>query len=725
MILQLFKNDLKRIFSNTISCIIVLGLVLLPSIFSWYNVLACWDVFKNTDNLKVAIVNNDEGYESDLVPLRVNVGEQVQNALRENAQMDWIFTDEEDAIDGTESGKYYAAVVIPESFSKDMMTFYSGETEHAKLIYYSNEKKNVVAPKLTDQGASKASVTVNEVFSETLAELGLNIASSLLEYTDSTDASGQLGTLANHVDTLGDQLDAAGDTLAVYATVLESSQSLVTTSAELLSQTGTSAAEVLDAADNAKESVSTIGDALVDANDALGQAITSAAAGYEGVSDAIDKAYESTGQLAESSAGSLEQQADTVKKNAQSFRTIATSLRALANQYPDYADDLNNMAQRLETSADSQDQLADSLIAAAKNIRENKDQAQADHDEVKALAQEAKQDIEQLSADYNNNVKPRLDELSNDISSMATTLSGAASELSSAGKELEGDAGSVASKIGSAKESLLQTSSELKDSGAKMDTLAASMKSALSSGDIDQLRAVLTSDTDSLASALAAPVQLDRIAVFPADNFGSQMAPLYTTLALWIGSLLLVVAIKVNVSRKAQTELGYPKLRQLFLGRFGVFAFLSLLQSTVLAVGNMLFLQVQVNEPLLYLICFWVSGLVFVFIIYTLVVSFANLGKAIAVLLLILQVTAGGGSYPLQVLPDFFQWLSPFMPATHTINAMRSAMMGVYQYDFWIEMGELLLFVIPFLLLGLLLRKPLMRFLNWYVRKAEDSKLVC
>lgn len=100
IIRQLFKDDMKRIFGNLVSLIIVLGLVLLPSIFSWYNVLACWDVFQNTGNLKVAVVNNDEGYQSDLVPLKVNMGEQVVSSLRATEQMDWVFTDEDDAIDG-------------------------------------------------------------------------------------------------------------------------------------------------------------------------------------------------------------------------------------------------------------------------------------------------------------------------------------------------------------------------------------------------------------------------------------------------------------------------------------------------------------------------------------------------------------------------------------------------------------------------------------------------
>lgn len=727
VIRQLFISDMKRIFSNLVTGLIILGLVLLPSIFSWYNVLACWDVFQNTDNLKVAVANNDEGYQSDLVPLKVNMGEQVASSLRANGQMDWVFTDEDDAIDGAKSGKYYAAVVIPESFSKDMMTFYSGESDHAKLIYYSNEKKNVVAPKLTDQGANKASDMVNQAFTKTLAEVGLNVASSLLQYADNSNVDSRLGDLADHVGDLGGQMSDASQTLRTYAQVLDASQSLVTGSADLLGQAGDSASQVMDSANQAKDSVSSMGDALSTSNDALGQAISASAAGFDGLSDSIDKAFDSSSALAGSSADALDAQASTVSAKAAQFRELESQVRALAATVSD-ADvqaSLNALADQLESSAKSQDSLAEGLTNAASSIRSGSASAQEKHQEVSDLAAQAKQSVGQLSDDYNTSIKPQLDQLMSQVSAMSGSLSTSASTLGSVGDDLQNGADSLAGNISTSKQKLIDAAFDLDTSAEKLDSFATTLRAALSSGDLDQVRTVLHSDPDALASALAAPVQLDRHAVFPAENFGSQMAPLYTTLGMWVGSLLLVVAIKVNVSRKAQIELGYPKLHQLFLGRFGVFAFVSLCQTTVLALGNMLFLQVQVSDPLLYLICFWLAGLVFTFIIYTLVASFANLGKAITVFLLIIQVTSAGASFPLQMLPDFFQWLSPFMPATHVVNAMRAAMMGVYMNDFWIEIGQLLLFVVPFLLLGLVFRKPLMRFLNWYVRKAEESKLVC
>ena len=194
----------------------------------------------------------------------------------------------------------------------------------------------------------------------------------------------------------------------------------------------------------------------------------------------------------------------------------------------------------------------------------------------------------------------------------------------------------------------------------------------------------------ALSKALASPVGVERIAVFPVENFGSAMAPLYTTLALFIGSLLILVVFKPKAGLRIQKEAGLvnPKPRQLFFGRFAVMAVVSLAQSTVMALGNLFFLDVQVTSPWLFMVCFWGAGLVFTFIIYALVVSFANLGKAIAVLLLIVQVTGCGGSFPLQIMPDFVQALSPWLPATHVVNAMRSAMMGTYGNDFWAADGH-------------------------------------
>ncbi len=241
---HLFRNDVRRLTTNVVTGIIVLGLVLIPSIFSWYNIIACWDVFDNTGNLTVAVANTDEGYQSDLVPLKVNVGEQVVSALRANDQLNWTFVSEEEAVDGARSGKYYAAVVIPPSFSKDMMTFYSDDVEHAHIVYYTNEKKSAVAPKVTDQGADQVSYEVNKVFAETLSEVALAVSSSLSDYADSSDADGRIGDVAAHVNAMGAQMAQAAAVLTTYSSIMESSQALINGSSALLSQAKSAAGQV-------------------------------------------------------------------------------------------------------------------------------------------------------------------------------------------------------------------------------------------------------------------------------------------------------------------------------------------------------------------------------------------------------------------------------------------------------------------------------------------------
>ena len=181
---KLFVGDVRRLTSNIVSIIIVIGLVVIPGLFSWFNVSASWDPFANTGNLKFAVANDDEGYKSDLIPVKISIGDQVVNTLRANDQMDWTFTTKKEAIDGTKSGKYYAAVVIPKDFSTRMMTFFTADGDHATLTYYNNEKKNALAPKITGQGADTVAAQINEMFSATLTSTALNIASQLADELD-------------------------------------------------------------------------------------------------------------------------------------------------------------------------------------------------------------------------------------------------------------------------------------------------------------------------------------------------------------------------------------------------------------------------------------------------------------------------------------------------------------------------------------------------------------
>ena len=186
----------------------------------------------------------------------------------------------------------------------------------------------------------------------------------------------------------------------------------------------------------------------------------------------------------------------------------------------------------------------------------------------------------------------------------------------------------------------------------------------------------------------------------------------------------MVVTLKTTVSRRTRKALGDPRPHRLFLGHYGVFALIALLQSTVSLGGDLLFLRVQAVHPLLFMLSGWLASLVFSFFTYTMVVSFGNVGKAIGVLMLIVQISGANAAYPVQMLPDFIAKVSPLLPLTHAVTMMRAAIAGIYDMDYWRAAGMLLAFVPPLLLLGLLIRKPLVRFNQWYVAQVESTKVL-
>lgn len=686
-VMALFKNDCKRLASNVVTLIIVLGLVALPSIFSWYNIIACWDVFGNTGNLTVAVANSDEGYESDLVPLRVNIGDRITSALRANDQLDWVFTDEEDAIDGARSGRYYAAVVIPASFSADMMSFYADDMEHASITYYSNQKKSAIAPKVTDQGADQVSAQVNKAFAETVSEIALGISTALLDYADRSDADGQIGELARHVAQLGAQVGDASDTLASYANVLQSSQQLVDSAAGLITRAGDAARSVEAATTSVRKSTEKAVAHMDASSSTLGDALARQSASIGEMPQAVETAFE------------------------QSAAAAATAEQLLRDQ-------------AAVVSAAGDAERAQALGSAADAVRDAGFSAQTSRAEAAQLVAEAKGDLDNAQVEYDQNLKPTLERISKLAAKASGSISSVANTIGAAQGELTGAASSLSQQLASSRQKIDAAANELRAASNELVNVGTSITDALASDDIAMLRTIIGSDPTALATAIAAPVKLERHAVYPVENFGSAMSPLYTTLALWIGALLLMVTLRVVPTARAIADLKDPTPRQLFLGRFCTIGMLSLMQSTTLSLGNLLFLGVQAENPLLYMLCFWMSGLVFAFVIYTMVALFANLGKALGVILLIVQVGGGGGSFPLQLLPAFFQNMSPYLPITHAVNAMRAAMFGVYQADFWIELGTLLLFIIPFALLGLVLQKPLSIIVPRFVTRVEKSKLM-
>lgn len=150
---KLVALDWKRIFKSPLAFLLIAALVVIPSLYCWFNVWALWDPYSNTQDLKVAVYSADQP--ATFRNQKVAVGDELTDQLKDNKQLGWRFVDSKQAVQkGVRSGKYYAGVVVPKHFSKDLLSFVDGKIHKPKLDYYVNEKINAVAPKITSTGAT-------------------------------------------------------------------------------------------------------------------------------------------------------------------------------------------------------------------------------------------------------------------------------------------------------------------------------------------------------------------------------------------------------------------------------------------------------------------------------------------------------------------------------------------------------------------------------------------
>lgn len=725
-ILHLIRRDLRHSVMNVMAIIVMFGLVVIPSLFTWFNVLASWNPFDNTKNLTVAVASTDEGYQSDLVPIRVNVGEQVLSQLRANDQLNWVITSEDDAIDGTKAGRYYAAIVLPKSFSADMLTFYADGAERTELAYYTNEKKNALAPKITGQGAEGVSAQISEVFTETLSDVALSLISSLSDYLTDADTQAALARVESRVGSLAAQLRSGAQTADMFGALVQGTIPLAQSASALVSGAGSAFGDAADAAGSGAGAVQQLAGTLQQATGAIADALAQTAAGYEAVGTSIDDQYAQVGTVSGDQSAALTTLAARVQQQIDGATTLRTTLvDDVRPQLPPAGQQaLDDVVAQLDRAILRQQAVHDSLVQAGQDITAGNAAGEATHQQVKDLIAQAKDAIAQAQSSYSGTLKPQLDALGSTLATIDDDVSAVRGDLSQAAAGLSGASDSVVATLQGAQGVTARLSTALTDAAGRFDGVQQAIARAVQTGDLAGLSEVIGSDPSVLATSLAEPVRVDRVAVFPVVSFGAGMAPLYIVLALWVGALLMTVAIRVDVGR--DTLPGDPDLTptQKYLGRYGIFALTGLAQSTLLIGGLILFVRISPAHPFLLLLAGWVTSLVFTLIIYTFVVAFGNAGKALAVLLLVIQISGSGGAYPLQLLPAWFQNISPFLPATHAISAIRSAIAGTYGADFWVSLGLLLAFTLPTLLLGLVLRRPLISFNRGLVDAMASTKLM-
>lgn len=760
LIWGIFKRDMCHATRNVIAVIVSMGLVVVPALYAWFNIAASWDPYGNTKALKVAVANNDKGYKSDLVPVRINVGETIISTLRANDQLDWQFVNSDKAIDGVESGEYYAAIVIPKSFSADMMTLFSPDIKHAQLKYYLNEKINPIAPHITDQGATTVVNTIDKTFAKTIAQVGLDLASNILRYSQSPQMAEYMRNLDDNLTTVADTLTGASQQVTSYSQLLGSANDIVDSTGRLLSSATKAGRQARNALKQGKSGATSITSTGASVTSSVNTALNQVSDAFDQVAAKVNKAFDALGTDSTTAANQLKELSEQISSGESLYDTYITSLkhmRASVEQLPDgdaakqaLLDAIDREIALLEAAKGDTQKLAQELKDASTQVTQNAAAAEHSRKEILGRIASAKQSITDVRDDYTTNVKPKIDALASTVSTlisqtdgMITQLNGTADDLDDVTSGVGSNVASIQSTLGAIAKKLDSSAATVKELITKLD--AGDSDSVSDSGESDELRALTTANASTLSTLISAPVALHRVAVYPIANYGSAMAPFYTILSIWVGAIILCAMLKVTISDREKAHVlglgdALPRiagpsrpgnasrwglrLDHEYFGRYAIFALLALLQGTLVCLGDMYFLGVQANHALQFLAVGWLAALVFSNIVYTLTVSFGDIGKAVAVVLLVMQVAGSGGTFPIETLPKFFQLLYPFLPFPHAIDAMHAAMAGSYGNEYLLDMVYLALLLIPSLLLGLVLRKPVIRLNTWVSRNLESTKVM-
>ena len=721
---KIFQRDMMRIRKNVIALVVIVGISVVPCLYAWFNIAASWDPYSNTGNLKVAVASVDEGYEGSLIPLEINIGDQVLSALRENTQMEWVFTTKDKATAGVKSGKYYAAIVIPKDFSNKMMSVFSENVEKPEITYYSNAKENAIAPKVTDKGASAVQRQVNQIFIETISDTTLTVLQAVSNMTEASGAETIVSNLNTNLNRISGDLSASAGLLQSFSDMTVSAQNLLNSTTEFMQSAQTQSQESKQTFQKSKDSFSDIDSALDAATDNVETALNATQSVYDEMNQTITKAFEAQSQDTETVASTLDTLAAKVQKIIDSYQSVRDAVASISDSHSELASAVDAVVSRMDTSIKAQQELHDKLQNTAQSLRDTTTDIATAKKELQDLFATNGTQIADATNEYQSSMETSLNKLTDALDSSKTKISSLLSQLE---KSTDG----IYSLTDAADSDLIQIQSVLADSGKllndaadKISDTTAKLDEMEQSGDFSELESIISGDRSSISSFLAAPVSLKTHKVYEIANYGSSMAPFYSVLSIWIGGIVLVAMLKVNVSEKCTEGLENVKLYQVYFGRFITFLIVGLFQSTLIALGDLLYLGIQCEHPFLFLLACWFSSIVFVNIIYTLTVSLGDIGKAVSVILLVVQVAGTGGTFPIEVAPKFFQAVYPLLPFTHSMAALRETVGGMYGMNYWIDLGKLAIFLVISLIVGLVLRKPIIKLNDAFTEKLEETKLM-
>ncbi len=724
----IFKRDLKRLFTNWVAVIVVIGVCIIPSLYAWFNIAANMDPYSNTQGIRIAVVSCDLGTDNELTG-SLNAGDRIVENLKENDALGWTFVDKEEALEGVRAGRYYAAIVIPEDFSESLVSVLSDDIESPEIEYYLNEKKNAIAPKVTDTGATTIQQEVNETFVSVAAE-------AIAEMLESSAWSAKGGVKRLEDASVADikevrqALAAQTAVLSKFSKSLGHSEPLIDSGHETLEQLRLTAQQ---GAETLEDSV----DTLEDLRKSVSQFTFAASGVMADVSATLGRIDMEAGrELAELYQNALLLQGDvnaaasSARKVLEANQKAVAELKEIQQKYPDHAGEaLSSLISKMEAQNQKYETALNKVESAAARLTDTTKEMVSLHDQISETVKSSQGNLAEVKKNYEAGVLPGLNKSLDTIALHAGRLAGALTAVGPAIEQMDGILDQIETCLRQVETSMEKVESALDkvDLGLeKAETDLLALESAASYGGLSELLDGKGIDEAEVASFISSPVNLTTESLYPVKNYGSAMTPFYTNLAIWVSGIVLIAIFRMEVDQDERLRRRNLTATQAYFGRWLLFVTVGLVQALIICVGDVCLLGTQCEHAAAFLGAGLLISFVYINLIYALSITFKHIGKALCVLLVILQIPGSAGTYPIEMTPDFFQRLHPLLPFTYGVNAMREAAFGMYHSDYWQYMGVLTLFLPVAFLIGLGIR-PLMLNLNrmFDVKLEETGLMIC
>lgn len=717
-IFGIYKRDLKSIIKNKVALAVIIGLCIVPSLYAWVNIYAAWDPYANTGNVPVAIVNDDDG--TVLNGKQINAGKNVVKELKKNDNIDWKFLEKEDAEDGLESGKYYAMIEIPENFTEGLITLLSTDPEKPTMVYKSNEKLNAIANKITSAAKSTLTseikenfvATVNKTSLEILNDLGYKIEknkSEILQIKTTLDeAKGDIERIKGNID----EANVNSSSFEEYLKDLQSNLPLISSSISNLKEVAESGKIITISTQNTLNSIVTT----------LNNDMTKIKTLDSSISDKLTNI--------KTLVNSTNIDKDAIIATIDEIEKVNTAITAKIDANIKFLEAINNIKPGSTTTLiEKLNNIKSNLISSSelKNLRDLINEGSSNKDVINNNIEK----LIEISNVVSNNILDSSNNLYNTvipvINNTSTNLSGTLDKVNSLLSNIEG----IVPKLEALSTFAIDTSAATKSKTGELSDKIGNFQeeldklveksSILTEDNIDNLLDLMNKNPDVISSILSSPIEVDEEEIYSAGIFGVGLAPFYTALAIWVGILLACAILNMKCEEHFAEEHDVTPIQEHF-GKMLLILTIGIIQALIVSLGDIIILGIKPESFMLFIGTALLIAITFTMVIYGVISIFGNVGKAIAVIIMVFQIAGAGGIYPIETNPHIFAVLKPLWPFTYAMNMYREAIAGPYFDGVMYNLKAMIIFIVVFLGLSVL-KKPFKKLSEGMSEKFEETGL--